>query len=520
MDIVLNLQPIYDFFSLPIDIMAWKFFLTIGWMPITFVFLWGGSSVFLEFRRDMWASKQKFIFLAIDVPKGNMQSPKAVENVFAYLAGVHGTYDLYETWWLGEFQLALSLEIVSLEGYIQFLIRTPERFRDLVESAIYSQYPDAEITEINDYIEPVADLKFPNDQYDLYGGEFKFVKNNVYPIKTYLDFEHDFGEPEEKYKDPMAALMDLMSSLKKGEQLWYQIILVAITDDWAEKAEDEVRKIIGEKPKASDKASDKIIEKLLFWIDRFSETVYSLWGDIEEKKKEEKEPQFRMMNLKPKQKRQVEKIHEKVGKLAFEFKIRFIYLAKKEVFNKSKAANGFIGYMKQFNYIDLNAFKPDVGNLGTATKVNYPIFKEQRLNTRKNKIFKFFKRRHRTAGRTRMVMNIEELATIWHFPVESVSKPPLISKAPGRKAEAPASLPVGEEDVSGFITRASGNGQAVRGEVFKQEIENNVTKSENTESTPNKGQIFKQEVESMSAQTQNLKTTEAKGQAPKNLPFA
>ena len=41
-------------------------------------------------------------------------------------------------------------------------------------------------------------------------------------------------------------------------------------------------------------------------------------------------------------------------------------------------------------------------------------------------------------------MNVEELASLWHFPIESVTKAPLLQKASGRKAEPPASLPLEE----------------------------------------------------------------------------
>ena len=45
-------------------------------------------------------------------------------------------------------------------------------------------------------------------------------------------------------------------------------------------------------------------------------------------------------------------------------------------------------------------------------------------------------------------MDIEELATLWHFPLEANVKAPFIQKAPGRKADAPASLPIFEETTS------------------------------------------------------------------------
>jgi hypothetical protein len=43
------------------------------------------------------------------------------------------------------------------------------------------------------------------------------------------------------------------------------------------------------------------------------------------------------------------------------------------------------------------------------------------------------------------ILNTEELASIWHFPVEASVKAPLIQKVPGKKAEPPASLPISME---------------------------------------------------------------------------
>jgi hypothetical protein len=124
---------------------------------------------------------------------------------------------------------------VSIDGYTQFLIRTPETFRNLVESAIYSQYPDSEITEVDDYTTELPS-RFPDDEWDCMGAEFLQANNWVYPIKTYDSFVYQVGPSNEEYfKDPMASLMDLCSSLQVGEQLWYQIILIPEGFDWVQK---------------------------------------------------------------------------------------------------------------------------------------------------------------------------------------------------------------------------------------------------------------------------------------------
>jgi len=155
-----------------------------------------------------------------------------------------------------------------------------------------------------------------------------------------------------------------------------------------------------------------------------------------------------MMQLKPGDKKKVEAIQEKIDKLGFQFKSRFIYLARKDVMNKPKVFSGFVGYMKQFMDLGLNNLKPDMDI--TVTTTNY-LMQNYRLNIKKNKIMRAYKGRSTTQGRKKGLMNIEELATIWHFPTEAVVKAPLIQKAPGRKATAPMALPISEEVVSESI---------------------------------------------------------------------
>lgn len=439
MEILLNLQAFYEFSALPTDQKLWLIMKYYAWMPIAMVYIWGAKEVWLTYIRRKWLASQKYIFLAIDIPRGNEQSPKAVENIFSYIAGAHSTPNLVDKYWEGVSQLSFSFEIVSIEGYTQFLIRSPEKFRNLVESAIYSQYPDAEITEIDDYTSGIP-KKYPNDIYDVWGTEFILKAKEVYPIKVYKDFENAIGEKETLFKDPMATLMDLYSSLGRGEQLWQQIILIPIGFDWVDKGDDEIMKILGGKSKAS--FINKIIDIIIEMFSAISEQIYSS-GEIEEKRKEE--TKIEMMNLKPKQKSQIEAINEKVSKLGYSVKIRVAYIAKHEVMNKPKVANGIVGYMKQFASLNLNNLKPDMDKTATTTAYFY---KEERLNTKKSRIIQNYIKRADSAGRTPFVLNIEELATIWHFPLEGVVKAPLIQKAPGRKAEPPMSLPIGEEIVS------------------------------------------------------------------------
>ncbi|MBN2884897.1 hypothetical protein JXE04_03155 [Patescibacteria group bacterium] len=432
MEIVINTTRLEDFFALAPGEMLWVFFLNIGWIIIAAIFLYGLSLLYLQKISANWAANNlKFILLAIDVPKGNEQSPKAVENMFTYLAGAHGSINFFEKWFEGKFQVSFSYEIVSLEGYTQFLIRTPIEFRNLIETSVYSQYPDAEISEVDDYVEAVPH-NFPDEEYDIWGSEFIQANNWAFPIKLYQEFEHSFGESETQFKDPMASLMDLCSSLREGEQFWFQIVVIPTGFNWVAETDKIVDKILNKTKKSSGWTI-----KLLEWFGDLGEMFYSIWGDIESK--EDKKDGLSMMELTPKQKKQIEAVHMKASKLSFNAKIRVVYAARKDVINRSKVVNGIVGYMKQFIALDLNNLMPDVKL--TMTKTSY-FNKDKRLFKKKNSIMNNYINRDDFAGRVPGLFNIEELATLWHFPIEANVKAPMIQKAPGRKADAPSSLPV------------------------------------------------------------------------------
>jgi hypothetical protein len=52
-------------------------------------------------------------------------------------------------------------------------------------------------------------------------------------------------------------------------------------------------------------------------------------------------------------------------------------------------------------------------------------------------------------GASKTILNVEELATIWHFPIIT-TKAPLVKKTESRRAEPPASLPTVAREPGGM----------------------------------------------------------------------
>jgi len=407
-----------------------------AWVLFVFGAIIGfGPLGYLEYIRNKYDAQRTFTLLAIDIPKNNEQSPKAVEQIFAQFSGISITQNFYEKWIAGQMTESFSLEIVSMGGYIQFLIQTPTKFRDLVEAAIYAQYPDAEIVEVEDYAQKTRGLTFPNTEYEMWGTEFVLQNKHYFPIKSYMEFEHSLSQ---EFKDPMSPLMETMSKIGPDEQIWLQLVLTPAPDSWKDGAETLIKKIIGEKVSAKKNFLDKLIDFPINIISSFGE-IGALFGGGE-KKEEKAGPKNNWMSLTTGAKSTVEAIEMKTSKIAFYTKFRAIYIARKASFSKPRGVSSLIGSIKQFNVVGQNGFKL---SKRYTPSIDY-WFKQLRNNSRRNKVLRLYRQRARNLhpGYYGYVLNAEELATVWHFPIMTV-RAPLLKRIDSKKGEPPGSLPTG-----------------------------------------------------------------------------
>ena len=409
---------------------------TIGW-AILLPLVWAGALIaYLLARRGHYLWKNvKWCFLAIDVPKANEQTPKAVENIFNQLSGSHKTPDYEERNWHGHMPYWFSFEIVSIEGYIQFIIGTPRKRRDLIESIIYAQYPDAEITEVEDYTKSFP-TQYPDKEWEVFGAEYVNAQDPLYPIKTYEDFEHA-GAEEGTFKDPMAAFLEVFTRMGRGEHLWVQFLVKPLETSFLKAGGLKlVKKLIGAKVevKAHPLHALAVIPGKI--IDAVIDAFFTKEGLKPEKNKNDA-PHSLMLFLSPGEKEKVEAVEHKIDKLPFGIKIRFIYIARHEVFNRARVSYGLTGAFKQYTS-GHNGIKPE--SKKTMTKTHF-FFKQMRDDWRRTKIVSAYKNRSRWIGILEWPLNAEELATLWHFPILTV-KAPLLKKTEAKRVEPPISLPV------------------------------------------------------------------------------
>lgn len=378
------------------------------WGPVLLVYI--AQKLWLEYvqmvyRRD----KFHFIILEVKLPRTIEKTPLAMEIVLnAFYEGSGGNW--YDRWWGGKVRPWFSLELVSVEGNVKFLIRTPSQYKKVIESHIYAQYPDIELIEVQDYIS-LAPYMREKDEWSMWGCEFALTKPDPYPIKTYVDFGLDSTMTKEEFKsDPLTSTIEFLGSIGRGQQIWMQILIQPNIPryrtpgtwfghhDWKEEGKAVIKQL---------------------------QAKYS--GDGGEKASKR---QSEVMSA----------IERSLSKLGFDCGIRAIYIAKRENYDPANIA-GITGAFRQYSSQDLNGFKPT-----NTPGFDYPWqdYHGLREEKRKKKLFDAYIRRsyfYPPYKKKPFVLNTEELATIYHFP-GGVAETPTFERIESKKGEPPPNLPV------------------------------------------------------------------------------
>ena len=327
------------------------------------------------------------VLLVLEIPKTNDKKELAAEQLFASLHGI--LRDKAELKNNAGVQEHLSFEIASVNGQIRFYVWIPKILQSFVEGQIYSQYPTVQIYESKeDYVSHVKNHAV------CYSSEVTLTDNEALPIKTFESFE----------VDPLAGITGTLAKLEStGEELWVQILVRPIADDWHRESDKWIKGV---------KSGRKSFKFDLVW---FLETLEALW----------KPPEggtgvtATAVELSERDKTRISKAEEKATKLGYSVKIRMVYLGENQS-NAKLHMQALVGTFKQFNSTNLNGFKMVDASFNS------------------NEIAKYRKRNFTDHGFT---LNISELASVYHLPHTNVETPNIVW-ASSKTAEPPAKLPM------------------------------------------------------------------------------
>ena len=403
------------------------------WLPVFLTVLF--IELWVKYLQTKAIKKIKWLLLEVKISRNIEKTPKAMEQVFSGLHGILTKVKFLDKYWKGKVQEWFSFEIAGIDGSVYFFIRTPENFRNLVEAQIQAQYPDAEILEVLDYAAPLAG-KIPSKTYDINGVEFILEKADYYPIRTFLSFEE---RQKERRLDPMASFLEILSKLSPSENIFIQYLIKPTGEkDWINEGIEAVNKLVGKKTEVKKNWFEIFFGGINEFVVNLLKAI-AIYPEWSEAKKEE--VKTTSQNLSPGNRLVAEAIENKISKLAFRVCIRFAYIAKRDIFNRVNIA-AINGAFKQFNTLDLNAFK---GNKKAGTTADQPriipFIKNRRGFIRKVAFVDRYVNRKLSKNKKDFILNTEELATIYHYPI-LVVEAPTMQRVEAKKAEPPVSLPV------------------------------------------------------------------------------
>lgn len=359
------------------------------WIPIVAILL------FLTWRNYQKPTVQNInesVLLALEIPKANDKSELAAEQLFASLHGI--LRDRKELRTSRGIQEHLSFEVASIGGQIRFYVWVPKNLQSFVESQIYSQYPTVQIHKADE------DYTSHDRQHSvIYTNEITVADDQVLPIKTFQNFE----------VDPLAGITGTLAKLEStGEEIWIQVLVRPVADEWHRASDRWIQSVRGGNPFMALFGGDGFDFR---WFMSFFE---ALWKPPEQGTSATGEK-----ILSEREKTRITEAEKKATKLGYQTKIRIAYLGDSQS-NAKLQMQAVIGTFKQFNSTNLNGFK---GLKASFNKEDLAKYKA------------------RTFVDNGFILNIEELASVFHLPHTNVETPNIVW-ASSKTAEPPAKLPV------------------------------------------------------------------------------
>ena len=372
------------------EIFSWTITLLMQW------YVWLPLVILLSFLT--WRNYQQLnefissdnVLLILEIPKTNDKKELAAEQLFASLHGI--LRDKHELKLSRGAQEHLSFEVASVNGQIRFYVWTPRSLQSFVEGQIYAQYPTVQIHQASeDYTE------HERDHSVTYTTEMTLTASEFLPIKTFQTFE----------VDPLAGITGTLAKLEStGEELWIQVLAKPVEDSWQIEADHWISRL--------REGSASILPSVGGSMRWLGGLFAALWRPPEEGLAGGKGPEISERN-----KTRIAEAEKKATKLGYEVKIRLAYLGENQT-NAKLRMQALVGTFKQFNSTNLNGFKPIKAAYGKEFLEKY---------------------RRRAFFGEGFILNIEELASVFHLPHTNVETPNIVW-ASAKTAEPPSKLPV------------------------------------------------------------------------------
>lgn len=293
----------------------------------------------------------------------------------------------------------ISFEVVFQKGKIDFYVVVPLFMRQYLEEQLHAQFPRADVLEVEDYniFQPTGTIV---------GSRLSLHKHQMYPIKTYRQFD----------SDPMDSVLNTLSKLHQDEGACIQYIIRPANSKWHNTGVTFARELSqGKKMKEALKTATGGgwgIGSMALGFLKFFGDIWKASPDDPNKPKEHHQQT-------PMEQEIMKSVETKSSKAGLEAGISII-VSGTDIEHSKAVLENISNAFSQYNIYEYgNGFKAT-----TLSKIG---------SLASDFIHRNFPKRY-------FVLNTEEVAGIFHFPLP-VTETPNINWLGARSAPPPIDLP-------------------------------------------------------------------------------
>ncbi|MFH1564291.1 MAG: DUF87 domain-containing protein [bacterium] len=352
----------------------------------------------------------KKVILKITVPKESSAKhvedrPTTADDIKSQISSMEaflsilGGLKVQKSWLRGR-EDTFSLEIVAHQGIIVFYLATPHDIKEYVEQQLQAQFPESNIEKIIDY------NIFTRIGYAA-GSSLILSRRSMFPIKTYTKMD----------VDPLNAITNVLSKMEQNDGALIQIMIRSAQKKWHREGTEVAQQMQqGKTLKDAIASSGWGLKKF------FKDMVKIIWESFFPRLKRGQGSESlddKPHQLSPMETEIIKGLEEKTSKAGLDVNIRIVVSAS----NDTKAQRYLKNIIDTFNQYSIYQY----GN----------SFKKYELKT--DRIV--FDAIHRLFDERRdFVLNSEELASIYHFPLPT-TETPNIAWMTAKKAQPPVNMP-------------------------------------------------------------------------------
>lgn len=287
--------------------------------------------------------------------------------------------------------------IRAKDGLISFYVITPENQAAYLEQQIHAQFPTAQVEAVPDYNIFAANK-------NITGAWLTLRNTHILPIKTYLNLQ----------TDPLNAVLSSLTQIAEGNAAMIQIMARSAHKRWHILPTRVAREM------QQGKSFQTSLSKSKINIFRFfGEIITAGWGATKSQEEKDREKMGKTRQLSPMEQELVKSLENKNSKAGLDINIRIIVSADNKEQGEGYLRNIANSFAQYTLYQYGNGFNVHISSSDTLLQ---------------NAIYRNFD------DRKKMILNTEELTSIFHFPLP-ITETPNIRWLIARSATAPVDVP-------------------------------------------------------------------------------